>query len=197
MNDLREQELVELVHRYYPQGPFHRADGYSQDSPPYTRTAQHQNWVGAWKRAMEWPEWDTLLEQLDSQLGGVGDVTQPYMAACRRCSKAVTFSSPEGAQRIVRAVAAVSVLAPLYITYCIPDTAPGAPDVPRFTFEPTDEVRPYTATLAQSIERVLGYRPFPIHLATVRLPGLFVPHGSGEQATLLDALFDRQLDNVP
>ncbi|WP_044198360.1 hypothetical protein [Hyalangium minutum] len=197
MNDPREQELVDLVHRYYPCGHFNPADGYRQEVPSYTQTPQHQQWMLAWKRAMEWPKWDTLLEELDSQLGGIGDVTQPYMAACRRCSKAVTLSPPEGAQRISRAVAAVSVLAPLYITYCITDTDPRAPNVPHFTFDPTDEVRPYTVTLAQSIERVLGYRPFPTHLANVRIPGLFVPHGSGEQATLLDALFDRQLDNLP
>jgi hypothetical protein len=197
MNDLTEQDLVQLVHRYYPLGPFSPGDSFTKEPPAYTRTPQHQQWMLAWKRAMEWPEWDALLDELDTQLGGVGDVSQPSMAACRRCSKSVKRSLPGGEQHITRAVAAVSVLAPLYVTYCVTDPAPHAPGLPHFTFDPTDVVRPHTAVLAQTIERVLGYRPFPLKLANIALPGLFVPHVGGEQATLLDALFDKQLDNLP
>jgi hypothetical protein len=199
MNELTEQELVQLVHRYYPTGSFVASDSYTQNVPPYTRTPEYQRWMAAWKRAMDWKEWELLLEELDTTLDGVGDVTQPSMAACRRCAKSVKQSPPGQAQQVTRVVAAVSVLAPLYITYCTTETigSHGRPAAQHFSFEPTNEARSYAEVLASTVERVLGYRPFPLHLADVRVPGVFVPHLDGAQATLLFALFDQQLHNLP
>ncbi|HYH96716.1 hypothetical protein [Hyalangium sp.] len=199
MTDLTEQELIRIVHRYYPTGSFAVSDSYTQEVPPYTRTAEHQRWMEAWKQAMEWPAWDSLLEELDIALGSAGDVTQPYMAACRRCSRSEKQPLPDGAQLVTRAIAAVSVLAPLYVTYCITETVGprSEPLFHHFSFEPTDDVKPHFVTLARTIERVLGYRPFPLHLHNVLVPEVFVPHLGGEQATLLYALFDKELHNLP
>ncbi len=121
------------------------------------------------------------------------------MAACRRCAKSLRHTLPGSAQQVTRIAAAVSVLAPLYITYCTTETvAPDGRSISQhFSFEPTDEAKPYTGVLARTIEHVLSYRPFPLHLANVSVPGVFVPHLGGTQATLLFALFDQQLHNLP
>ncbi|WP_224242063.1 hypothetical protein [Hyalangium gracile] len=199
MSELTEQDLVQLVRHFYPAGSFEPADSSTQEAPSYTRTPEHQRWLGAWKRAMEWPRWDSLLQELDLTLDGVGDVTQPYMAACRRCSKSIRRPPENGAQPLTRMVAAVSVLAPLYVSYCVTQSAPprGGSAGQNLSFEPPQEVESQANTLRRSIERVLGYRPFPLPLSNIRVPDVFVPHLGGEPATLLTALFDAPLDNLP
>ncbi|WP_224370286.1 hypothetical protein [Hyalangium versicolor] len=148
---------------------------------------------------MAWPKWDSLLEELDPALDGVGDITQPYMAACRRCSKSLRHVLPNGTPHVTRVVAAVSVLAPLYVTYTVTETVePQTGSISqRISFTPAPEVELHARTLARGIERTLEYRPFPLRLSNVVVPDVFVPHAEGAQATLLSALFDSQLLNLP
>lgn len=201
MNEPTAQELVERVRHYYPTGSFKASDGYTQEVPPYTQTPEHQRWMDAWKRAIEWPEWDALLEELDLALDGVGDVTQPYMAACRRCSKSTKQPLQDGTHQVTYAVAAVSILAPLYVIYSVTETVDPrtGSSSQQFSFAPAQERGLFSSTLARGIERVLGCRPFPLSLSDVPIPEVFVPHLDGERATLLSALFDlpQQLRNLP
>jgi len=66
----------------------------------------------------------------------------------------------------------------------------------RFLLEVPEEVKPQAATLAAVVERVLGYQAFPLQFARVWVPGIRVGNGDGEGATLLDALFDDDLDSL-
>jgi hypothetical protein len=198
MMDSTEQSLVQLARHYYPAGFSVTTDDYSQELHPYQRTPEYARWREAWERAMAWPEWSSLLKELRASFKPVGDGTQPWVAACRRCCIYVERPLPEGRRIVTRVAAAASILAPLYVTYCTTVTvAPHHKSLPCFSFAPTDEVQGYATQLAALVERVLGYQPFPLQLAGVPVPGLRVGHLLGRDATLLDALFDGDLANLP
>jgi hypothetical protein len=106
---------------------------------------------------------------------------------------------PDGAKLVVRVAAAASILAPLYMTYCTTARVAHRQQVDlHFSFEPLEEVREHASQLAALVERVLGYQPFPLQFANVPVPGIRVINLYGkEEATLLDALFDENLANLP
>jgi hypothetical protein len=98
-------------------------------------------------------------------------------------------------------VAAASVLAPLYVIYCTTEVVVDK-DLPtqerRLLFELPEEAKPHAAALSTLIERILGYQAFPFQFANVHVPGIRVYYIlSDAGATLLEALFDNQLDNLP
>jgi hypothetical protein len=95
--------------------------------------------------------------------------------------------------------AAASILAPLYVTYCTVEAVANKERLShQFSFEPTEEARAPMAQLAALVERVLGYKPFPLRFANIPVPGIRVDHVlTDREPTLLDALFDDSLDNLP
>lgn len=71
------------------------------------------------------------------------------------------------------------------------------PPRPQVFLHPTVEMEPYAVTMARHIERVLGYRPFPLKWADVPLPNHRIHYlHYTEKPTLLNALFMSQLDNL-
>jgi hypothetical protein len=198
MRELTEKSLVEIARHYYPAGFPITTDDYSQDLHPYQRTPEYAHWRAAWERAMAWPEWSFLLEEIRASFRPVGECTQPWVAACRRCCIYVEQPLPDGTRIVTRVAAAASILAPLYVTYCTTVTiTPHHKHAPRFSFVPIDEIQGYATQLAALVERVLGYQAFPLQLASVQVPDLRVAHLFGKDATLLDALFDSDLANLP
>ncbi|MDY7232755.1 hypothetical protein [Hyalangium rubrum] len=201
MSDFTREELIRVAHHYYPVGFPVETDTPEQPLHPYQRTAEYGRWLAAWEQALAWKDWDSLLDAVHEAFPGdeAGDVTQPRMAACLRCCLYRKESQADGGQRVTRVVAAVSVLAPVYRVYVTTQaiwfrqrSTPA-----QLFLEPPSEVRPLAGTLALLIERVLGYRPFPLPLAEVALPELRVGYLKRAQPTLLTALLSDRLENLP
>jgi hypothetical protein len=201
MEELTEAGLLHLARQYYPTGfPVEKDEYLPNGRLPYQCTLEHARWRAAWDKAMAWPEWKELLRQMQVPFGNeYADCTQPWGAACRRCCVYVERPLPDGARLITRVAVAASILAPLYVTYWTTSIVANREHRNlQFSFEPTEEVREPTAQLAALVERVLGYQPFPLHLANVPVPGIRIDHVHMErEPTLLDALFDDSLENLP
>jgi hypothetical protein len=198
MMELTEAGLVQLARHFYPMGYPVTTDDYSQDLHPYQRTPEYARWREAWEKAMVWPEWKTLKGEMHRSFDAIADSTQPWVAACRKCCVYLRRPLPNGARHVTRVAAAVSVLAPLYVTYCTTSIVVDkhSRDI-RLLFDFPDEAKPYAATLSALVERILGYQAFPLQFAHVPVPGIRVEHADSKpEVTLLDALFDSQLDSL-
>src|SRR5690606_26209641 len=114
MMDLTEAGLVQLARRFYPTGyPVTKDEYDSEGLLPFQRTPEYARRQEAWDRAMVWPEWNTLIQEMRRTSDAVGDCTQPWMTACRRCCVDLERPLPHGARHVTRVAAAASVLAPL------------------------------------------------------------------------------------
>ncbi|WP_225410150.1 hypothetical protein [Stigmatella hybrida] len=100
---------------------------------------------------------------------------------------------------MTRVAAAVSVLMPSYLVYSTTQTLWNrrSATLPQLFIEPLSGARQPASTLASLLEQVLGYKPFPLQLAEVPLPGIRVPYLFKAQPTLLTALFSDHLENLP
>jgi hypothetical protein len=198
MMDLTEAGLVQLARRFYPTGYPVTTDDHSQDLHPFQRTPEHARYREAWDRAMIWPEWKTLIQEMRRTFDSCADSTQPWVTACRKCCVYVERPLPHGARHITRVAAAASVLAPLYVTYCTTSIIIDRQEHDtRLLFDLPDEVKPHAAKLSALIERILGCQAFPLQFAQVQVPGARVPHVlTDREPTLLDAFFDSQLDSL-
>lgn len=199
MIDVTETGLIQIARNYYPTGFPFATDDFSQDLHPYQRTAEYARWQEAWRKALAWPEWKTLLGELRGPFGNNRADCTRTVSACRRCCVYVQRTLPDGTTLVTRVAAAASILAPLYVTYCTTEIlVDKAPRNRHFSFEPTMEVREHTSQLAALVERTLGYQPFSLHLANVTVPGIRVPYMNEDRApTLLDALFEDDLASLP
>lgn len=202
MSDSRAADLIRVARRHYPEGFPLWEDDLDEPVPAYQRTPEYQRWRAAWEKAQEGASWSDLLGELKTAFPGldVWDVTYPFADANLRCCVYPREPVRDGERLITRVAGAMSVLAPVYLVYVTTETvrADGTATSPLLTFEPTGEARTHADTLARHIERVLGYRPFPLELADVPLPGLRVDF-LHEPPTLLGALFNArdQLGNLP
>jgi hypothetical protein len=198
MMDLTEASLVKLAQHFYPTGYPVTADEYdSEGLLQHQRTSEYARWLTAWDKAMGWPEWQTLRQELLSTFPRCGDCTQPRCAACRRCCVYNSTPLPNGARQRTIVAAAASVLAPLYIVYCTKDiVVEKHSEGQRLFLEVPEEVKPQAATLSALVERVLGYQAFPLQFAQVQVPGIRVGNNYGTGATLLEALFDDHLESL-
>jgi hypothetical protein len=202
MSELTREALISIARTFYPTGFPVEKDDYSQPLLAHQQTPEHERWREAWKKALNWEPWDHLLDTLEATFpeGSVSDATQPWHSACRRCCIYVENHLPEGSTVITRVAGAVSILAPVYITYVTTRIrALGERSTPpRLTFSPPDEVKGSADILARTIELELGCRPFPLVFAELTMPELRVGfRNSLEPATLLDALFSDDLANLP
>jgi hypothetical protein len=202
MSGLTREALIGIARTFYPTGFPVEKDDYSQPLLAHQQTAEHERWREAWKKALVWEQWNHLLDTLESTFpdGGVSDATQPWHSACRRCCIYIEHQLPAGSTVITRVAGAVSILAPVYITYVT--TRIRQPDArassTQLTFSPTDKAKAAADTLASTIESELGYSPFPLDCAGLTVPGLRVGYrNSMEPTTLLDALFSDDLGNLP
>lgn len=199
MMDLTEARLVQLAQRFYPTGyPVTKDEYDSEGLLPFQRTPEHARWLEAWDRAMDWPEWETLKEEMRRSFDAIADSTQPRVAACRKCCVYFRRPLPNGARHVTRVAAAASVLAPLYVTYCTTESVVDRQsDDTRLLFDFPDEVKPHAAKLAALVERTLGYQAFPLQFAQVPVPGARVDHVPWRrEPTLLDAFFDSMLESL-
>lgn len=198
MMDLTEASLVALARHYYPTGYPVTTDEYdSEGLLPYQRTPEHARWLEAWDKAMAWPEWKILRQEMRREFPHSGDCTQPRASACRRCCVYLEQQLPHGARQFTYVAIAASVLAPLYLVYCTKTVVVEKLREEEHLFlEVPEEVQPQAAILSALAERVLGYQAFPLQFANVRVPGIRVDQPHGEDVSLLDALFDCDLASV-
>ncbi len=201
MEELTEAGLLHLARQYYPTGfPVEKDEYLPEGGLPHQHTPEYARWHAAWDKAMAWPEWKELLRQMRVPFGNeYADCTQPWGLACRRCCVYIRSPLPDGTRRVIRVAAAASILAPLYVTYCTTEVVKRRRLLSRqFSFEPTEEAREPMAQLAALVERVLGYQRFPLRFAHVPVPGIRIDHvPMDREPTLLDALFDDDLANLP
>lgn len=206
--NLTEKDLVGIAHHYYPTGFPVRTDSIDGSPSPFERTTEFLRWKAAWERAYreaehvgsDWERWDALLAGVRAAFPDhqVGDATQPR-TACLRCCVYASETRPDGGQYVTRVVGAVSVLAPLYLVYVTTTIiwSRTRASLPHLTFEPTGEAKHHMEKLRQTIERIFQYKPFPMELAGVLLPDIRVYFLTEGQPTLLAALFQDGLDNLP
>lgn len=194
MRAFTKAELIRIAHHHYPPGSTVFID-IDRSSPEF------QRWSEAWDKALTWARWASLLGGLRAAFPGrpVGNVTQPRMSACLRCCVYLESPLPEGGRVLTRLAGAVSVLVPLYLVYATVQfiQADGSCTRPRLFLQPPDEIRPHAELLVQHLERELDYRPFPLELASVPIPGRCVYYSNGGEPALLDALLGRDLANLP
>ncbi|WP_375771091.1 hypothetical protein NR798_09380 [Archangium gephyra] len=204
MNDPRAAELIRIAHQFYPVGFPSWEDDHDESVLAYQRTPEHQRWEAAWAEALRWKQWASLMDDLRVAFpdGKMGSLTPAYHTACRFCCLYLEQALPDGSQLVTRVAGAVSVLAPLYLVYTTTqlhrlDETSTRPQL-SFEVEPTRWTRPYEDKMARHIERVFGYRPFPLDMADVPLPDLRVGEVYG-QPTLLSALLAERngLVNLP
>jgi hypothetical protein len=199
MMDLTEAGLVQLARHFYPTGyPVTKDEYDSEGLLPFQRTPEHARWLEAWDRAMVWPEWKTLKEEMHRSFDALADSTQPRVAACRKCCVYVERPLPNGARHLTRVAAAASVLAPLYVTYCTTSIVADRQQYDtRLLFDFPDEVKAHAATLSALVEHILGYQAFPLQFAQVLVPGARVDHVPWRrEPTLLEAFFDSMLESL-
>lgn len=202
MSGLTREALIGIARTFYPTGFPVEKDDYGQPLLAHQQTPEHERWREAWKKALNWEQWNHLLDTLETTFpdGGVSDVTQPWHSACRRCCIYVEHPLPQGGTVITRVAGAVSILAPVYITYVTTrirsPSERSAP--PRLTFSPPVEVKGLAEMLARTLELELGCGPFPLEFAPITVPELRVGFRNSQgPATLLDALFSDDLANLP
>ncbi|HVG63209.1 MAG TPA: hypothetical protein VNA24_31890 [Hyalangium sp.] len=199
MMDLTEAGLVQLARRFYPTDyPVTKDEYDSEGLLPFQRTPEHARYLEAWDKAMVWPEWKTLIQEMHSKFDAIADSTQPWVTACRKCCVYVDRPLPNGALHVTRVAAAVSVLAPLYVTYCTTSIIVDRQEFDTcLLFDFPDEVKPHAATLSALVERILGYQALPLQFAQVQVLRARVPHvRTDREPTLLDAFFDSMLESL-
>lgn len=201
MTNLSKEELLTIAHEYYPVGFPPEMDDYSEPTPAYQRTTESRRWAAAWERAMAWEKWNALLADARAAFPDhqVGDVTQPWMSACRRCCVYLVEPLAGGGEFVTRVAGAASVLAPLYLVYVTTQTIWSRTKAtrPQLTFEPAGTAKLYAGMLEQLIAGRLGYQPFPLEFANVPLPNIRVDFLKLKQPTLLTALLSDDLENLP
>ncbi|HZH15934.1 MAG TPA: hypothetical protein VE057_16410 [Archangium sp.] len=194
MRAFTRAELLRIAHDHYPPGSTVFID-IDRSTPEF------QRFSAAWKKAMTWERWASLLGGLRAAFPGlpVGNVTQPGMSACLRCCVYLERPLPDGGRVLTRLAGAVSVLAPLYLVYATVQhiRADGTYSRPRYFLQPPDAIKPHAELLVQHLEWELDYRPFPLELANVPVPSRCVYFLNGGEPSLLDALLGRDLDNLP
>ncbi|HYO73068.1 MAG TPA: hypothetical protein VEU33_44100 [Archangium sp.] len=194
MRAFTKAELIRIAHQHYPPGSTVFVD-IDRSTPEF------QRWSAAWKMALAWERWALLLGGLRAAFAGrpVGNVTQPGMSACLRCCVYLERPHPEGGRVLTRLAGAVSVLAPLYLVYATVQhiRTDDTWTRPQFFLQPPDEIRPHAELLVQHLERDLGYQPFPLELANEPVPGRCVYYLNKGEPSLLDALLDNDLGNLP
>lgn len=194
MKAFTEAELLSIAHHYYPPGSAVFID-IDRSTPEF------QRWSAAWDDALAWERWASLLRAVRAAFPGraIGNVTQPRLSACLRCCVYLEDPLPDGGQVLTRLAGAASVLAPLYLVYATVQhiRADGSCTRPRLFLQMPAEVQTHAELLAQHLERELDYRPFPIELADVLVPGRCVYYLNGGEPSLLDALISNDLANLP
>jgi hypothetical protein len=198
MMDLTKAGLVHLARRFYPTYPITEDEYDAEGLLPFQRTPEHARYLEAWAKAMVWPEWKTLIQEMRRTFASCADSTQPWVTPCRKCCMYVDRPLPSGALHVTRVAAAASVLAPLYVTYCTTSLVVDRQEYDTsLLFDFPDEVKPHAATLSALVERTLGYQAFPLQFAQVQVPGARIFHvRTAREPTLLDAFFDSMLESL-
>ncbi|WP_164018201.1 hypothetical protein [Pyxidicoccus trucidator] len=205
MMGLTQDDLVRLAQQFYPTGFPPEEDDASESIPAHHRTPEHERFIAAWKKALEWKEWGAFLEELRVVFPeySIGGGTQPFVSACLRCQLLKVEPQPDGTRLVTRWAVAVSVLAPLYIVYVTTQTwyPTGRASRPSLTLEPRNGSKLQADLLERKAERMLNCRPFPLSLARVPLQGLRIGQlnylSTDPAPTLLDAFFTDDLANLP
>ncbi len=200
-----QEELVHCARQFYPEGFPPEEDDASAPIPAHHRTPEHQRFIAAWERALEWKEWRDFVEGLRAAFPdhAVGSGTQPFVSACLRCQLYQVEPLPDGNRQVTRWAVAVSVLAPLYIVYVTTQLwyPSRRSSRPVLVLEPQNTTRPLAAALGTRAERELSCRPFPLAMANVPLHGLRIGQlnhlSSDPPLTLLGAFFSDDLANLP
>jgi hypothetical protein len=122
MSDITAEELLRIVHRYYPVGFPPQEDTSSHEPPPYQRTPEFCRWQDVWEKAIqETRPWHKVFPGLKSLFPNhqPDSLTPAYHSSCFVCSIRWRTHLPDGQEnrRIVRVAGAMSLLAPVYLVY--------------------------------------------------------------------------------
>lgn len=205
MTGLTQEELIRCARQFYPPGFPPEADDASEPVPAHQRTPEHERFLAAWKRALEWKEWGEFVDGLRTVFPehAIGGGTQPFVSACLRSQLYRVEPMPDGNKQVTRWAVAVSVLAPLYLVYVTTQLwyPTRRSSRPTLFLEPRSEDKPVTDLLGRQVERVLDCRPFPLEFATVPLQGLRIGQlnylSEDPPPTLMAAFFTDDLSNLP
>jgi hypothetical protein len=178
------EQLVELVHRFYP------ANRYSSE-PEYRQSAELQRLLearalAAKERAQPWGE---LLRRLRGLLPAatIWDLTYLGQDNCHRVRVYLQGTPADAAQAVT---ACVSVLAPVFLLFTSHERREGGVNLPSRTFY---EARPETAQLERlldsNIQAVFGFVRVPAEVLFTPVPDIQCGNVALGEATLADCLF--------
>jgi hypothetical protein len=192
-------------------------EGHADFKLPFQKTPEFQRWHDAWTQAVKETEpWRVLLSGLRPRFPALqfGFYTPAYMSGGYACILYLHRPRTDGREgfRFIRVAVAISLLAPLYFVYGTIQVATPIPSeertpwkrhdpperfsAPELILQPTEEMQPYADVLSRHVEHTLDYRPFPLELADVPVPDIRVPYLNGEQATLMNAFFLRDITGL-
>lgn len=192
-------------------------EGRADFKLPFQETPEFKRWHEAWTQAVRETEpWRVLLNGLRPQFPTLqfGSYTPAYMSGGYACILYLRQPQTNGREgfRFIRVAAAISLLAPLYFVYGTIQVTTPIPleertpwkshdpherfSAPELFLQPTEEMQPYADMLARHVEQAFNHRPFPLELADVPVPDIRVPYLNGEQATLMNAFFLRDITGL-
>ena len=124
MSDLRVEEFLRIVHRYYPADVPPGTNPGGSDRPPSAPTSELQHWQETWAQALENEPWVLLRNALQREFPGheLGTYTPAYHSACYTCI--VYLPLPASGQQRLRVAGAISLLAPVYLVYGTEENIP-------------------------------------------------------------------------
>lgn len=184
------EELVELVHGYYPANLL-------GDDPRYAASEEAQRLQVAREVAMGTRQrWVDLFHRLKGSLPGskVEDWTSLHSDACWRCRVYLPGTSPQSKDKKALVVL-VSILAPFYALYASHLTwEEQRVTSQRLDYPPLpDEFRPYESIVEDLIRSSLGYTRLPNDILFTPVPDLQVGNTLPEQVHLIHCLFTDDL----
>jgi hypothetical protein len=196
MSGLDREGFLRAASAFYAAGML---EGETYREAPETKRFQE-----AWERALSKQEnWKKIVKRINLELPpgmGAGDTTGPGAMAAQRCC---VYLRPPEVDRRSRPynviVALASVLVPYYHIYqlqvCVGEKPyVRGPPQPR----PREGLEGRVADIvARHIEKEKRYTEFPSEYESIVVPEICVQNLLPGQATLLDALFDDQRDNIP
>jgi hypothetical protein len=190
-------ELVAIVHRYYPTGL-----DPDQQHETYLASPEWQRYCDLWERVMRLealPRWDEFRAALKKALPDCSfwDTTVPRTDGCRRLR--VYLCPPEaplGQPEYTVVVGLVSVLAPVYSLYesHYVRKSDGNYTRPRIRWLFSDQTVPYARVLADHVEEYFDCCPLPPEVGRIKVPDV-KSLGNVEfgQQTLFELLFTEDL----
>jgi hypothetical protein len=183
-------QLIELVHRYYPASLSNGAPGYTE-SKEYQRLLELRREV----LAQHSTRWEKFTQQVQEALPDCTVEDWTVLWAEDNCWRARVYlpqlESAGGENQFRAVVLLVSILAPVYVLYSSfqARTAEGGFEQPTLSYEPRPETTPIAEVLSSLVRTELGVQPLSNEVLFTSVPDIQCGNVPLGKVKLIDCLF--------